>query len=369
MNINNISGATTQKTFIEVNLKHSSMKNISNSMKNMSTKSNSEDNLEISSTAVSKYEFSNRLKEAFNNGKEDGEFIKNVSNEYMKIKQEIKDGNCSESMKESIDMLDETLKDVMNYGVEEISDKFDAFFNYSSNMLSSYNMKKEDPLFNKDEFKENLSSLMNKVVDTLKNLPDDIKENDLNEKINSVLSSANNGGSLEKMGFDDVKKVSSLLSKLPKLSFHNSIDEIKDTIENYRKCADKLIDSSDLSEDIKKNLKKSVRKNVRAYGKVSAYRKAMSNYSDEIEKLMNLYGSLLSQYKSLEKDIQKCRKENNLKMIKSLVKMQMNLQKEMDNLKIRIDKESKGKDTLENNPDSVEGTEEFKKISEVFDEE
>ncbi|WP_027624424.1 hypothetical protein [Clostridium lundense] len=373
MNINNISRANFQNNFIEINLKHSSMKSIGaqshSSMENVSAKSNNGDNLEISSTAVSKYEFSNRLKEAFKNGKEDGKFIENVANEYMKIKQEIKGENCSEITKENINMLDETLKDVIDYGVEEISNKFDAFFNYSSNMLSVYGMKTDEETFDKEEFKKNLDSLMNSVVDTIKSSPDNIKKEDLNEKINSILSSKENNGSLEKMGFEDIKKVDSILSKLPRLSFSDSIDGIKDIIKNYRKGADKLIDSSDLSDNIKENLKKSVRKNVRAYGKVSTYKHVMNNYKDELEKLMSLYASLSSQYDSLEKDIKKCMKENNLKMIKSLLKMQMNLQKEMNNLKIRIDKEGKEKDSLENNPDSIEGTEEFKKVSEAFNEE
>ncbi|KAJ50301.1 hypothetical protein BD780_000161 [Clostridium tetanomorphum] len=367
MNINNITGIKLQRTFIDFNSKHH------NNIKSFDTKENNSKQVVISGEAIKKYEFSNRLKEAFkeafNDKKEDGEFIKSISNEYMKIRKEIKGENYSQDQDININILNEALEDVKEWATDSITNRFDMFFNYSSNIMPFYNMKKDEEIFNKEQFRDNLSSLMDKAVNTLKNLPENIGENDLNKKINSILISESKDNSLEKMGLDDIKKLNSFLNELPRLSLSYDVDKIKDNIENYQKTAKEALDSSGLPEHIKKNAKKAVGKNVRAYGKVSAYRIERKSREDEVEKLMNFYASLLSQYNSLEKDIKKCRKENNLKMIKSLLKMQMNLQKQMDKLKVEIDKAGKSKDALTSNPDSVEGTETFKEISEAFDEE
>ncbi|WP_315120697.1 hypothetical protein [uncultured Clostridium sp.] len=336
MDIKGISIVNTKGTFIDFINKNSSFKNLNGSSQSKVNALNKENNdLQISQKAFLKYDVTQKLREAFENGKKNGEFFENIVEEYKKIAE-----NIGEEEKA---LLEECFDEVLNWGVNTIADEFDSFFNYSSRMLDGYGMTNDGKTFNKEEFKKHFMSALEKSL----------KGEATNET----------GDSLEKMSLDDIKNITAFLNNMNKLPFTNNIKDAENNINNFMKSNRELLDKMNISDEAKETLKETMKNNAKAYAKVTSYKNQMNDYDKEIEKLFNLLSGLNSRYEGLEKILEKYKKENNMKMITFHLRSQGELQKEMDGIREKIEGVKKDREKLQKKPDTIESSDGYKELS------
>lgn len=131
------------------------------------------DIFELSKDSMLAYDLATRFKEStldnyevklsnkflIDNNDYDDSFIKDFCIEYYNIKKEMAI-NCSDTQyKNRMNLVDKVYKDVVNEAAESLSNVFENFFDYSSNMTKFYKMKSDDGIFDKDTFKNHLISL------------------------------------------------------------------------------------------------------------------------------------------------------------------------------------------------------------------
>ncbi|MEW9096920.1 MAG: hypothetical protein AB2417_17730 [Clostridiaceae bacterium] len=336
MDIKSISMGNIKGTFMDIINNNSSFKKVNKfAQDKVNTINKANNDLKISQKGLLKYDITKKLREAFEKGKKNGEFFENIVEEYKKIAE-----NIGEDEKA---LLEESFDEVLNWGINGIVDEFDSFFNYSSRMLDGYGMSNDGKAFNKEEFKKQFISALEKKL----------KGEVINE----------DGDSLESMSLNDIKNITAFLNNMNNLPFANNIKDAEKNIDNFMKSNWELLDKMNISDEAKEALKETMKNNAKAYAKVTSYKNQMNDYDKEIEKLFNLLAGLNSRYDGMEKVLEKYKKENNMKMVTIYLRSQGELKKEIDGMKEKIEGVKKDREKLQKNPDTIESSEGYKKLS------
>ena len=303
-------------------------------------------------------------------------FLADYAKKYAEISKDIIAGSSSEEAEKKLNLLNKAYNDAIKEGIESLANDFQNFFDYAAKEWV-YD-KNSTEQFQVDTFKSNLKAMADTAFTEAKNAIAQRDYSNLQEKINQRLSQFKSGDSIETMGYEDIKAVDNFLKTIPNLKNHIkeyfadgtykeapanwSIQQAADAMNREHQQAEEF-SKSGVSGVVGKYVQNAVNKNLLAFHKNFSFGLQMDAFQGELNKDDRYYKLLKSQQEEFERALKECRKKNHMKTVLIYLDALKGIEDQLKALKEKRAGDSKNKDALESNPNSVVDCDAFKALS------